>query len=450
MNSLTEKPQKTFFIQTFGCQMNTADTERMHSLLLDAGAQAAEAIDTADIVILNGCEIREKAVNKMLSSLGTLKKSKTRGKLIGVGGCVGQLDGAKLFQRNPHLDFVFGTDTIDQLPEILHEVENGGKRVVYNEFDKSRNYSTETKIARQSTSAFINIMKGCDKFCSYCIVPFTRGREKSRPMAEIVSDVERLSLLGVQEIVLLGQNVNSYGKGRDENFPQLLRELGKNERIKRVRFTSSHPVDFSDDLIACYGEVPNLCPQLHLPVQSGSNDVLQKMYRHYKIETYYEQIRKWKERCPEGGLSTDIIVGFPTETEADFEKTMQLLEDLRFDLVFAFSYSPRPGTKAYKIKDDVPDAVKHERLLRFQKRAVEIAAENNQKHVGQVREVLVEGKTKPHQNSPHQNLYNGRTACGRLVNFPYDGPRELIGRFVQIHIERATGLALTGSVPVFN
>ncbi|MEW6058379.1 MAG: tRNA (N6-isopentenyl adenosine(37)-C2)-methylthiotransferase MiaB, partial [Bdellovibrionota bacterium] len=426
--------------------MNVADTERMNVLLTESGAQEASSIQTADIVILNGCEVRDKAVHKMLSSLGGLTKNKTKGQVIGVGGCVGQLDGAKLFKRNPHIDFVFGTDTIDHLPEIIHEVSSGARKVVYNDFDKTRDYSTETKIAHKSASAFVNIMKGCDKFCSFCIVPFTRGREKSRPVAEVVSDIQRLVLLGVREITLLGQNVNSYGKGNQETFPQLLRQIDAQvPLLKRLRFTSSHPVDFSDDLIACYGQVKALCNQLHLPVQSGSNAVLDKMHRHYKIEAYYEQIRKWRSRCPDGGLSTDMIVGFPTETDEDFELTMKLLEDMRYDIVYSFAYSPRPGTKAAKLKDDVPQEVKHERLLRFQKRGLEIAAENNQRHVGKTMEVLVEGKNRPLKNSPSKNIYMGRTSCGRVVNFPYDGPRDLTGKFVDVRIERATGIALTAA-----
>ena len=440
--------------------MNVNDTERMHVLLSTMGAAPAATAAEADLVILNGCEVRDKAVQKTLSSLGGLKKGKTKGKMIGVGGCVGQLDGAKLFSRNPHLDFVFGTDTIDHLPEIVGEVAGGSRHVVYNDFDKGRDYSTETKIFHKSAHAFVNIMKGCDKFCSYCIVPFTRGREKSRPIAEVVSDIQRLVLLGVREVTLLGQNVNSYGKGNvapagrngaliPETFPQLLRALDKAvPELKRLRYTSSHPVDFSDELIACYGEVKALCNQLHLPVQSGSNTVLQKMYRHYKIEQYYEQIAKWRARCPDGGLSTDIIVGFPSETEEEFEATMRLLEDMRYDVVYSFAYSPRPGTKAFKLADDVPDDVKHSRLLRFQKRALEIAAENNQRKVGRVMEILVEGRSKPLKTSPSENMFHGRTSCGRVVNFPYDGPRELTGKFVSVRIDRATGLALTGSTPV--
>lgn len=448
-NASPETQGKSFYIKTFGCQMNVADTERMSVLLAQTGAHPVSSAEQADIVILNGCEVRDKAVHKMISALGEItaeKRAKKQDRVIGVGGCVGQLDGAKLFKKNPHIDFVFGTDTIDHLPEIVHEVESGRRHVVYNEFDKTRDYSTDTKIYHQSASAFVNIMKGCDKFCSFCIVPFTRGREKSRGISEIYSDVQRLVLLGVREITLLGQNVNSYGKGNSETFPQLLRALDEIRDLKRLRFTSSHPIDFSDDLINCYGSVRALCNQLHLPVQSGSNAVLDKMHRHYKIEAYYEQIRKWRSRCPDGGLSTDMIIGFPTETEEDFELTMKLLEDMRYDIVYSFAYSPRPGTKAAKLQDDVPKEVKHARLLRFQKRAVEISRENNQRFVDRSMEVLVEGRTKSLKNSPSQNMFTGRTTCGRVVNFAYDGPRELKGQFVDVQIEKATGLALSGKI----
>ncbi len=482
---------KTFLIKTFGCQMNSADTQRMSVLLSEVGAKQAQHVDDADIILINGCEIREKAVGKALSSLGVLRKSKTKKQVIGMGGCVGQLEGSKLFSRNPHLDFVFGTDTIDELPEILQEVFSGGHHIVYNAFDKSRKYSTETKIFKpeefascksntiQCPSAFVNIMKGCDKFCSFCIVPYTRGREKSRTLEEVVEDVERLVSNGIKEVVLLGQNVNSYGKGTLDTFPKLLQAIDQIPDLKRIRFTSSHPTDFSDELIECYGTLKKLCPQLHLPVQSGSNSVLEKMQRHYKIETYYEQIQKWRKLCKSGGLSTDIILGFPTETEEDFELTLKLLEDLRFDLVYSFAYSPRPGTKAALLKDDVPHEIKHERLLKFQKKAVEIACENNQKFIHQTVEVLVETQAKAMKSAPSQNMFMGRTPCGRVVNFPYDGSaeppehreacgaipsevcgaiqgqgadvgrfrNEVVGKFINLEITSATGLALTGKIP---
>lgn len=293
-----------FYIKTFGCQMNVADSERMTALLTEQGLEEAPSAEAAQVIIINGCTVREKAVHKAVSALGELQdlKKDGQGPLIGIGGCVGQLDQGKLFKRAPYLDFVFGTDTIDNLPEIIHRVKNGERHVVYADFDKSMDYSTETKVMGQKAQAYVNIMKGCDKYCTYCIVPYTRGREKSRTIDEVVNDVARLVATGVREITLLGQNVNSFGKGNpnlkgrhplelhnvigkvgprsgEENFPQLLRAIDEDPRcaaLKRIRFTSSHPLDFSDELIDCYapaerGGVARLAAHLHLPVQSGSN-----------------------------------------------------------------------------------------------------------------------------------------------------------------------------------
>ncbi|MEK6579988.1 MAG: MiaB/RimO family radical SAM methylthiotransferase, partial [Bdellovibrionota bacterium] len=319
----------------------------MSALLSDGGMTEAKDQTDADLIIINGCSVREKAVHKAVSALGRLQDLKKEGKgpLIGIGGCVGQLDQKKLFERAPYLDFVFGTDTIDQLPEMVYRVKNGERHVAYTDFDESMSYSTETKIFGQKALAYVNIMKGCDKYCTYCIVPFTRGREKSRTIDEVVSDIARLVATGVREVTLLGQNVNSFGKGNfniknrtpqelhnvigkvgpkagEENFPQLLRAIDNDPRcaaLKRIRFTSSHPLDFSDELIDCYatpekGGVARLAGHLHLPVQSGSNTVLQKMGRHHKIESYIAQMDRLREINPEIGLSTDLIVGFPTET----------------------------------------------------------------------------------------------------------------------------------------
>lgn len=428
--------------------MNHADSEQMSSLLAETGARAVSSADEADIVILNGCEVRDKAVHKMLSSLGILKKrQKSTGekKIIGVGGCVGSLRGDTLFERNPHVDFVFGTDNIARLPELVHRAQSGERHVVHNKFDDIDNYDIETKVLTKSASAFVNIMKGCDKFCSYCIVPFTRGREKSRPLEDIVSDIERLVLHGVVEVTLLGQNVNSYGQGYGVTFPELLRAVNEIPGIRRIRFTSSHPVDFSDELIECYRDLKNLAPHLHLPVQSGSNSVLQKMHRHYKIESYYEQIQKWRKILPHGGLSTDMIVGFPTETDEDFEQTMKLIEDMQYDMIYAFAYSPRPGTKAAKLEDNVSDIQKRERLVRLQTRSVEIALKNNQRFVGNAVEVLVEGPVKALAKTAKAiPMWQGRTGTNHVVNFPFAGPRDLAGKIVLVTIESATGLALMG------
>jgi tRNA-2-methylthio-N6-dimethylallyladenosine synthase len=486
MKDQMETKQDKFFIKTFGCQMNVADSERMGALLAAQGLAPTEVASEAAVIIINGCTVREKAVHKAISTLGTFQSLKKEGKgpLIGVGGCVGQLDKAGLFKRAPYLDFVFGTDTIDNLPEIVHRVRSGERHVVYADFDKSMDYSTETKVLGYKAQAFVNIMKGCDKYCTYCIVPFTRGREKSRTIDEVVSDVARLVAQGVREVTLLGQNVNSFGKGNEnvklrepqelhnvigkvgprageENFPQLLRAIDSDPRcaaLKRIRFTSSHPLDFSDELIECYapvdkGGVARLSAHLHLPVQSGSNAVLQKMGRHHKIEGYIAQMDRLREICPDVGLSTDLIVGFPTETDEDFEETLRLLDRVRYDNIFAFAYSPRPGTRAAKMQDDVPDEVKNARLNRLLQYQLKIAEKTYAERVGKTMEVLVESEAKNQnifargvENSAQTRVWSGRTTCNRVVNFATDSPRSFVGRFVTVKITGNTALSLQGEL----
>jgi tRNA-2-methylthio-N6-dimethylallyladenosine synthase len=488
-----------YYIKTFGCQMNVADSERMSALLAEQGLTPAERPSDARVIIINGCTVREKAVHKAVSALGELqflKKRDGNGPIIGIGGCVGQLDKENLFKRAPYLDFVFGTDTIDNLPEIIHRVRSGERHVVYADFDKSMDYSTETKVSGFKAQAFVNIMKGCDKYCTYCIVPYTRGKEKSRTIDEVVSDVARLVATGVREITLLGQNVNSFGKGNlnaknrepmelhnvigkvgpragEENFPQLLRAIDQDPRcaeLKRIRFTSSHPLDFSDELIECYapvekGGVARLAPHLHLPVQSGSNAVLQKMGRHHQIESYIAQMDRLRELSPNVGISTDLIIGFPTETDEDYQQTRRLLDRIQFDTIFAFAYSSRPGTRASKMKDDVPAKVKKDRLNEIIQYQLGISEKRYASKVGQVMEILVEGDAK-NQNmiegkaaletetmgqessiqvtSPKHRVWTGRTPCNRIVNFVSDSPRNLIGKLVQVKIIGSRSLSLQG------
>ncbi len=457
----------------------------MAALLSEQGLKAVDSAERAEVILINGCTVREKAVHKALSALGGFhlikKQSAGRAPLIGVGGCVGQLDRESLFKRAPYIDFVFGTDAIDQLPEILHRAENGESRIVCAEFDPSLSYSTQTKIFSRKAQAFVNIMKGCDKYCSYCIVPYTRGREKSRTIDEVVSDVAHLVSQGVREVTLLGQNVNSFGKGNpntelreprelsnpigkvgpregEENFPQLLRVLDQDPRcaeLRRIRFTSSHPLDFSDELIECYasaerGGVAKLSPHLHLPVQSGSNRILQKMGRHHRIETYLQQMKRLREVNPEIGLSTDLIVGFPSESQEDFQATLDLMSELRFDAVYAFAYSPRPGTRASKLPDDVPGEEKSRRLNQLLSHQQKISEARYSERVGEVHEVLVEGPAK-HQNISEKNSSNtgtrvwiGRTGCFRVVNFATHSPRDFSGKFIPVRITQASGLALQG------
>ncbi len=484
------RPAERYFIKTFGCQMNVADSERMAVLLTDQGLTETSHPEDAQVIILNGCTVREKAVHKAVSTLGSyFHDHLERGlkPIIGIGGCVGQLEKESLFKRAPYLDFVFGTDAIDQLPEMLHRVRNGERHVVFADFDQTMTYSTETKVLPGKPQAFVNIMKGCDKYCSYCIVPFTRGKEKSRTIDEVLFDVARLAATGVKEVTLLGQNVNSFGKGNpntrerkpqelhnqigkvgpragEENFPQLLRAIDEDPRcagIKLIRYTSSHPLDFSDELIDCYapaerGGVAKLAPHLHLPVQSGSNPVLQKMGRHHQIEGYIAQMDRLKELNPDIGLSTDLIVGFPTETEEDFQATLRLLERVQYDNIYAFAYSPRPGTRAAKLQDDVPDSVKNERLNRLLDHQMKISAARYSERIGRTYTVLVEGLSKNRKMAQGKDLpagaegplraWTGHTPCFRVVNFLTDQKRNLTGALVPIKITSATALSLQGDL----
>ena len=479
----TALKNKKVMIKTFGCQMNVADTERMLALMGERGMEPTDEVKDADLIIINGCSVREKAVHKAVSFLGEqqiLKKQRGEGPIIALGGCVGQLDKGEVFKRAPYLDFVFGPDAIDQLPELVHKAESGSKHFVQVTFDKTLSYSTQTKIHGSKAQAFVNIMKGCDKYCTYCIVPFTRGREKSRTIEEVLNDMSGLVAKGVREITLLGQNVNSFGKGNknlnnhepkdltnpigkvgprdgDENFVQLLRAIETDPRmakLKRVRYTSSHPLDFSDELIACYGPVETggltkLAKQLHLPVQSGSDRVLSKMGRHHKIENYVAQMKRLKTLCPEIGFSTDLIVGFPTETEEEFQETMKLLDDVQYDNIYAFAYSPRPGTRAAKLPDDVPNDAKMRRLNTLLQHQLTIAKNRYAERVGQVMEVLVEGQAK-NQNMIKEGttgrVWTGRTTCNRVVNFIDTSARNYLGQFLMVKITASTSLSLAGEL----
>ncbi|MCC7440905.1 MAG: tRNA (N6-isopentenyl adenosine(37)-C2)-methylthiotransferase MiaB [Bdellovibrionales bacterium] len=483
----TVRPQANrgrFFIKTFGCQMNVADTERMCSLLRDSGMEAAEAVEQADLILINGCSVRDKAVHKAVSTLGTYQDFVTAGRkpLLGLGGCVGQMEKGTIFRRAPYLDFVFGPDAIDQIPEIVSRVQQGERHSVYADFDRRDDYSTETRALPGQAQAFVNIMKGCDKYCTYCIVPFTRGREKSRTISEVLDDLAKLVGQGVREVTLLGQNVNSFGKGNpnklglepralvgpigrvgpeegEETFPMLLRAMDADPRLaelKRIRFTSSHPLDFSDQLLECYappseGGVARLAPHLHLPVQSGSDRVLSKMGRKHKIESYIAQMDRLKALNPDVGLGTDLIVGFPTETEEEFEETLKLLDRVQYDTVFAFAYSPRPGTRAAKLPDDVPDEVKNRRLNQLLAHQKLISERRYAERVGRRYEVLVEGSAKNdlmlrEGESRGLRVWTGRTGCNRVVNFRAGAPRSLTGRFLEVEITDSSPIALTGNL----
>ncbi len=450
--------------------MNLHDTERMASILGAQGYNAAEEMSAADLVIFNSCSIRDKAEQKAYSSMGLLRKDgkkKNPNLKIGFAGCVAQQDREEVFRSAPHLDFVIGTDSIDQLPEVLFRSLQGEEKILQVGFDPANDYSLETKIQPGKSSAYVNIMKGCDNFCSYCIVPFTRGREKSRQLEEVVQDVKRLVLGGVVEVTLLGQNVNSYGKSlggakSGQTFPALLRALQKmaddmDERgttdptgrsgkilgLRRIRYTTSHPKDFAEDMIECHATLSRVVPHLHLPVQSGSGKVLKRMKRYVPIELYVSRLEELRRRVPEITITTDLIVGFPGETEQDFEATLELVRRVRYDSVYGYTYSPRPGTSALRYGDTVPESVKKERHARLMDLQTSIQLEKNKEQVGRVEEILCEG---PSKYDPL--MATGRTLGMRTVNFTppngVKGPADIEGRFLPVRITEANSFSLKG------
>ena len=432
---------KRYFIHTFGCQMNVNDTLRMGEVLGQLGYAPTPAAENADLIILNTCAIREKAEEKMLSALGRYRPIKlSRGALIGVGGCVAQQEKDRLLRRVPYVDFVFGPDAIARLPEILGRVQAEHARVVETAWVDSEEYvfpRADPESSRGKVSEFVTVMKGCDNVCAFCVVPHTRGREVSRPYVEVLREVGDLVSVGVREVTLIGQNVNSYRGGI--GFPELLLRVAEVPGIVRVRFTTSHPHDLSDELVEAFRVQPKIAPHFHLPVQSGSDAVLHRMRRDYTVEAYLERLWKLRAARPGIAVTTDIIVGYPGETDADFEKTIELTQDVRYDNQFSFIFSPRPRTVAALKEPEwgaIPHEVKIARLERLQKLQRSICAEIVAPLVGQEVEVLVEG---PSRFDPGRRF--GRTPENRVVNFDGDAPA---GTLVTVRIERATPNALSG------
>jgi tRNA-2-methylthio-N6-dimethylallyladenosine synthase len=437
---------KNLYIQTYGCQMNQYDSERIARIMARRGYRQTDQIDSADLILLNTCTVRDKAEQKVYSLLGSWKdlKAARAGVIIGVGGCVAQQQGGALLKRVPHLDLVFGTQNIHKLPEMVEQVEAEQGRPVEVAFYRDPAYMEDPDARPQihGVKAYVTIMQGCNKVCSFCIVPHVRGRELSRPSARIVAEVEALVARGVVEIMLLGQNVNSYGKlTRGElSFADLLRRVNSIAGLERIRFTTSHPQDLSPELIDAFASLDHLCEHLHLPVQSGSDAVLARMRRGYSRREYLERICRLRESRPEVALSTDIIVGFPGETDADFEQTVELLEQLEYDEIFSFTYSPRPQTVSAKVyADDVPPDIKKERLSRVQTLQQGISLAKNRRRIGEVEEILVEGRSKLKSGQ-----VMGRTRGNRIVNLA--GDEKLIGRLVRARIVGATANSLLGEM----
>jgi tRNA-2-methylthio-N6-dimethylallyladenosine synthase len=435
---------KKLYIQTFGCQMNVQDADKMATLLLESGYEATDDPAMADLIVVNSCSIREKAAQKICSQLGRFRALKVRNPLlkIAVGGCLSQQWGENFFKRIPYLDMVFGTHQIHRLPEMISALERTGRRQVETGFcERVRSLDIVARPTPGAISAFVTIMQGCDNFCAYCVVPALRGPEQSRPLPDILREVRMLAGEGIREITLLGQNVNSYGRAPDggPDFTDLIHALDDVAGIERIRFTTSHPKDLSPKLIASFGKVASLCEHIHLPVQSGSDRVLKRMNRGYTAKDYRAKVDALRESCPAISITSDMIVGFPGEEEEDFQATMTLMRDVRFDNLFSFQYSPREGTPAAGMDGQVNGGSKRERLRALQSLQGKHTQEKNCACVGRTEAVLVEGVSR---NEPTE--VTGRTRGNRIVNFP--GNPELIGKTVPVTITKAFLHSLRGTM----
>lgn len=436
---------KKFLIRTYGCQMNEHDTEVMAGILQEMGYESTEETQDADIILLNTCAVRENAENKVFGEIGHLKPLKVEKPdlILGVCGCMSQEESVvnRILEKHQHVDLIFGTHNIHRLPQLVKEAMFSKAQVVEVWSKEGDIIENLPKARKGKIKAWVNIMYGCDKFCTYCIVPMTRGKERSRRPEDIIQEVRQLAAQGYKEITLLGQNVNAYGKDFtdiDYTFADLMDDIRKID-IPRVRFTTSHPRDFDDRLIEVLAKGGNLLDHIHLPVQSGSNEILKKMNRKYTREEYLELVRKIRETIPNVTLTTDIIVGFPNETDEQFEETMSLVEEVGFEAAYTFIYSPREGTPAAKKKDDVPEEVKKQRLYRLNELVNKQSAESMKKYEGKVVKVLVEGESKK-----DPDVLAGYTEKNKLVNFK--GPKSAIGQIVDVKITKAKTWSLDGVI----
>ena len=440
------KPAGKLFIQTHGCQMNEYDSRKMEEVLAaERGMVRTQDVAEADVILVNTCSIREKAQEKVFSQLGRWKEFKQANPdvLIGVGGCVASQEGAAIVERAPYVDLVFGPQTLHRLPDLIDARRATGQPQVDISFPEIEKFDRLPEPRAEGPSAFVSIMEGCSKYCSFCVVPYTRGEEISRPFDDVLAEVASLAEQGVKEVNLLGQNVNAYRgpmfDGDTADLALLIRAIAEIDGIGRIRFTTSHPLEFSDSLVAAYRDVPKLANFLHLPVQSGSDRILAMMKRGYTALEFKSKIRKLRAVRPDICVSSDFIVGFPGETDEDFEKTMKLIEDIGFDQSFSFIFSSRPGTPAAKLADDTPATEKHARLSRLQAAINANAKAISQSMVGSVQRVLVE---KPSTRDASE--LTGRTENMRFVNFP--GNPRLIGQFVDVEITEAMANSLRGRI----
>ena len=441
---------KKVFVKTYGCQMNVYDSQRMQDVLVPLGYVPTDTAETADLVILNTCHIREKAVEKVYSELGRYRDLKSQRAALGhdmkiaVAGCVGQAEGEEITRRMKSVDLVFGPQTYHRLPELLKQNETTGKAVIETEFsvaDKFQGLALEQvrSPSSRSVTAFLTIQEGCDKFCTFCVVPYTRGAEFSRPSAQVVDEAKKLADQGVKELTLLGQNVNAYrGDAGQSSLAKLITELSHISSINRIRYMTSHPRDMSDDLIEAHGSNPKLMPYLHLPIQSGSNRVLKAMNRGHTTEDYVKLVERLRKACPSIALTSDFIVGFPSETDKEFDETLDIIREVNYASAFSFKYSPRPGTPAAENTKQIPDDVKSERLLRLQNLLTAQQAAFNQTCVGLTLPVLIEKPGRqngqmigrsPYLQSVHLDI--GNDTLGRIVSTKIIavGPNSLSGQY---------------------
>jgi len=438
-----DQPYKTVFFETFGCQMNKLDAELSLGLLQEDGYKIVDKVDEADVILFNTCSVRQHAEHKVYSHLGALKTLKKRHPevIVGVLGCMAQKDGEAIFKRMPHVDLVCGTRMFSRLPEMLLKIRNHGSHVLAIDEDQIVNVKRAVTYRPNFYQAFVTVMRGCDNYCSYCIVPYVRGREISRTIADVKEEVQSLVSNGCKEVTLLGQNINSYGKGLSGNVTlgDLLTELNEIDGLERIRFVTSHPADMSRDLIRTISRLDKVCEHLHMPAQSGSEDVLKRMRRGYTAGYYRDLISYARELIPHLTVASDFIVGFPGETEEDFQETVQLMEDIRFQNCFIFKYSPRTGTKAAELKDDVPDKTKRARNMKLLELQKQISLEENKKIIGKEMQVLVEGASK---SDP--NRLSGRTRQNHIVVF--NGSQDLGGKLAGVVIHEVTDLTLFGKL----
>lgn len=430
---------KKFYIETFGCQMNVHDSEKVIGTLVARGYAQVETPEDADLVLYNTCSIRDKAEQKVFSRLQDFKRN-SKGKTFGVLGCVAQQEGEKIFERAPHVSLVCGSASYNALPGLLVQIESGEKRVTGLSLDTDETFETPMTRRDNPHRAYITIIEGCDKSCAYCVVPFTRGPERSRTAESVLHEARELAGMGYTEIQLLGQNVNSYRDPSPQglDFAGLLRQVAQVDGLRRVRFTTSHPRDFVKDIVDAIDENPVLCNQVHLPVQSGSTKMLAAMQRLYTRDDYMRRI-EWMKNSPRGiALSTDIIVGFPGETEQDFEDTLKLMDEVEYDSIFSFKYSPRPNTPALGLSSQIPEEEKGRRLTILQEKQRGIQLRRNAGRIGVVEEVLVEGLNRS------TGQWIGRTSRNQTLNFAQAGEQSLLGRYLQVRVLRAGPNSLVG------